>query len=67
VHRPPCCVDRLATRTNNPYGRQPEEVAETLHFVETLEPLLPNAATLELDTTGPVDEVVRTILQHVLE
>ena len=64
---PAVLVERLAMRTNNPYGSKPEEVAETLRFVETVEPLLRKAATLEVDTTAPLDEVVRTILQHVLE
>jgi shikimate kinase len=63
----PVLVDRLATRMNNPYGRTAEELAETLRFVETVEPLLRDTATLEVDTTAPLDKVVRTILQHVLE
>ena len=37
---------RLASRTNNPYGKLPLERAETLRFIETVEPLLRSRATL---------------------
>jgi shikimate kinase len=60
-------VDRLGRRMNNPYGQAPEEVSETLHYVETVEPLLRRSATLEVDTTLPLEQVVRHILQHVLK
>lgn len=58
-------VARLTTRTNNSYGKHPEELAETLAYVETVEPLLRKGATLEVDTRAPVDEVVGMILAHV--
>ena len=61
----PVLIDRLTTRSNNPYGKTPGEVAETVHLVETVEPLLRAAATLELDTTAPLDEVVQAILDAV--
>jgi hypothetical protein len=59
-------VDRLATRTNNPYGKHPDELAEILGYVETVEPLLRGGATLEIDTSVPIDQVVRTVLDAVL-
>ena len=58
-------IDRLTTRSNNPYGKLPAELAETLRWVETVEPLLRAAATLEIDTTAPLDEVVQAILDVV--
>jgi shikimate kinase len=61
----PILVERLTSRSNNPYGKAPEELAETLRFVETVEPLLRAAATLEIDTTKPVDEVVHILLEHI--
>lgn len=61
----PVIVRRLATRTTNPYGKRPEEVQRVLRLRETVEPLLRRAATLELDTTVPVDQVVTRILGHV--
>ena len=57
---------RLATRTNNVYGKVPLEQAETLRFVEVVEPLLRSHATLEIDTRAPVEQVVAAILDHVL-
>jgi hypothetical protein len=33
-------VERLTTRTNNLYGKKPDEVAETLRFLQTVEPML---------------------------
>jgi shikimate kinase len=58
-------IERLTSRTNNPYGRNPEEIAETLRFVETVEPLLRASATLEIDTRAPLEDVIAVILDHV--
>ena len=59
-------TQRLATRTNNPYGKDPAELAETLHYQQTVEPLLRAAATLEVVTTAPVAQVADLVLKHVL-
>jgi dephospho-CoA kinase len=56
---------RLATRTNNPYGKDPEQLARTLELKRTIEPILRRGAGLEIDTTAPLDEVVGGILRHV--
>jgi shikimate kinase len=56
---------RLATRTTNPYGKRPEELAETLGYLETVEPLLRRRATLEIATTVPLEHVIAAILQLV--
>lgn len=58
-------VERLTTRTTNPYGRDPADVAETLGYLETVEPLLRESATLEVVTTVPVAQVADTVLAHV--
>jgi adenylate kinase family enzyme len=58
-------VARLAARTNNPYGKDPAELAEILDNLATVEPLLRRRATLEVDTSAPVDQVVAAILAHV--
>jgi dephospho-CoA kinase len=55
-------VERLATRTTNSYGKRPEELAETLEYLETVEPLLRKSATLEIDATAPLDQVVAEVL-----
>jgi shikimate kinase len=56
-------VERLTTRTNNPYGRRPEEVARVLSLMQTIEPLLRSGADHEIDTSIPLDQVVAKILQ----
>jgi adenylate kinase family enzyme len=58
-------VERLATRTGNPYGKDPAELAETLWNLEFVEPLLRTSATLEIVTTIPVPEVADAVLAHV--
>jgi shikimate kinase len=59
-------VQRLRTRTTNPYGKDPAEVAETLGYLETIEPLLRQAATLEVVTTIPVAQVADIVVAHCL-
>ncbi len=56
-------VERLATRTNNPYGKRPEEVARVLDGIETVEPLLRQGAGHEIDTSAPLDRVVEQVLR----
>ncbi|HWG26959.1 AAA family ATPase [Actinospica sp.] len=58
-------VERLTTRTKNPYGKDPAELAETLQYVGTVEPLLRKSATLEVVTTVPVSTVADIVLAHV--
>lgn len=48
---------RIATRSNNPYGRSATEWAEIEENLRTVEPLLRGGATLELDTRRPVEEL----------
>ena len=55
-------TERLATRTNNPYGKDAAALAEVLVFKETVEPALRRKADLEIDTSIPLDEVVEQIL-----
>jgi dephospho-CoA kinase len=42
-------LERVITRTSNPYGSRPEEQRELAHYVETVEPLLRQGASVELD------------------
>lgn len=51
-------TERLATRTTNPFGKDPAELARILDDVREVEPLLRRVATHELDTTRPLAEVV---------
>jgi shikimate kinase len=60
-------VERLATRTNNPYGKRPGEIERTLNLIDSIEPLLRRGASHELNTTAPLDEVVTEILRFAGE
>jgi RNase adaptor protein for sRNA GlmZ degradation len=44
-------LDRVATRTTNPYGKSEAERALIIHFIEVVEPLLRAGCDLELDTS----------------
>ncbi len=48
---------RVATRSNNPYGRKAEHQAEIERYVAEVEPLLRRGATVELDGQCPVGEL----------
>jgi shikimate kinase len=58
-------VDRLAARTNNPYGKRPEEVARVLNLLQTIEPALRKIAGHEVDTSVPLNQVAAKVLQLV--
>jgi shikimate kinase len=62
---PEVLAERLATRAGNPYGKDPDELAETLRYQQTVEPLLRASATLEVVTTIPVARVADIVLDHV--
>lgn len=59
----PVLIERLTMRTNNPYGKRPEELAEVLGYLETVEPLLRRGATHEIDTRLPLEQVVAEVLR----
>jgi len=59
---PEVLVERLRTRTNNPYGKHPDELAEVLEYVETVEPRLRRVANHEVDTSIPLDDVATKVL-----
>jgi shikimate kinase len=61
----PLIIERLSGRTNNPYGKGRDELARVLEHVRTVEPLLRRAATLEVDTSVPLEQVLQTILRLV--
>ena len=63
---PGVLAERLASRTTNRYGKDPAELAETLEYQRTVEPLLRASATLEVVTTVPVAQVADIVLGHVL-
>jgi len=58
-------VERLATRTNNSYGKTPDELRRVLDDILIVEPLLRRVAHHEVRTTVPLNEVVTTVLRLV--
>ncbi|HMO56960.1 MAG TPA: AAA family ATPase [Roseiflexaceae bacterium] len=58
-------VERLRSRTNNPYGKHPDEVARILSLKESVEPVLRRIAGHEIETSAPLANVVSQILQFV--
>ena len=54
-------LQRVRNRTTNPYGRTPEQRAEILGSLDTVEPLLRAGATLELDGRLPTDRLADSV------
>lgn len=55
-------TERLRSRTQNPYGKDSDELARVLGYRETVEPLLRRSANLIVDTRASVE----TVLEHIL-
>jgi hypothetical protein len=60
-------VERIAARTDNAYGKTPDDLSRVADDLRTVEPLLRRVAGHEVRTTAPLDEVVTTILRLVGE
>lgn len=59
----PVLLRRLRERTDNPYGKSPQQLARFLDDVAEIEPLLRRGADHELDTARPLAEVVADVLR----
>lgn len=59
---PELTVALLAGRRSNPYGKRPEEVDQVLRYKKTIEPRLLRAATAQIDTAMPLDDVVTALV-----
>lgn len=58
-------LERVASRSNNPYGKTPEQRADIRVYHETVEPMLRRGCTLELDSsTLTIDEMTDIIARH---
>jgi hypothetical protein len=60
-------VQRLTSGAENAYGSSPAEGDRVMEHIETVEPLLRNAANHEVDTSAPLNEVVEKVLKLVGE
>jgi len=52
---------RITTRNNNPYGKRPQDRALILQHLAEIEPRLRATATIEIDASAPISEVVRQL------
>jgi dephospho-CoA kinase len=52
---------RIAARTDNPFGKRPEEREAILRDLANVEPLLRATSTAEIDASAPIDRVVRQL------
>ena len=55
-------VERLASRTSNPFGKSPGELERVLDDLRAVEPLLRKAADHEIRTTIPLGDVITEVL-----
>jgi len=60
-------VERVANRTENSYGKTPEEIADVLRYKASVEPMLRKASSIEIDTSIPLAEVVSKVLEISLQ
>jgi dephospho-CoA kinase len=54
-------LERVTSRGNNPFGKDPAERERIIRDLETVEPLLVATSTAEIDATQPLHEVVDAI------
>jgi dephospho-CoA kinase len=54
---------RIAARKDNPYGKTSAEQEMILRHVAEVEPLLRASATIEIDTSAPLEDVVSQLEQ----
>lgn len=56
-------IERIATRTNNPWGKSPEQRELILEQIEQVDPLLRATCTHEVDASAPLAEVVNRLVE----
>jgi hypothetical protein len=56
-------LERVLRRSNNPYGKSLGERQQIIEYVETVEPRLRIGATLEIDASVPLSDVVGQLAQ----
>lgn len=54
-------LERVKNRTNNSYGKTPEQQSQIAAYKQSIEPLLRQGATLELDSQAPIEEIADCI------
>ena len=54
-------LERVTSRSNNPFGRTQAQQDEIRFYLNTVEPLLRRSATLELDGASPINELADAV------
>lgn len=54
-------IERVSSRTTNPYGQTADEQAEIAQYLQTVEPRLRKTATIELDGQVSVGELAGAV------
>lgn len=54
-------IERVTNRSTNPYGKSSNEREEILRYIDEVEPLLRVKATIEIDATAPLSDVVEQL------
>jgi dephospho-CoA kinase len=54
-------IERVTHRSTNPYGKSDHEQQEILRYLSEVEPRLRATATIEIDATAPLVDVVRQL------
>lgn len=54
-------LTRITTRTSNPYGKRQEERALILRHLAEVEPRLRATATIEIDASAPISQVIQQL------
>ena len=60
-------VERLRTRSGNPYGQDPAELSQILADLAEVEPLLRRSADIVLTSTDPTAEIADVLLGRIGE
>jgi dephospho-CoA kinase len=55
-------LERLRTRSTNPFGKSAEDRARVMRDLADIEPLLRASATHEFDTTQPLSDIVDSLI-----
>jgi shikimate kinase len=56
-------LSRIESRTNNPYGKSPEQRQTVLRDLADVEPLLRRTCTHEIDATQPLPAIVEQLAE----
>jgi hypothetical protein len=63
----PVVIERLRSRTDNPYGKGERQLSQVLTDLAEIEPLIRRSADLVLTTTEPTARVADVLLRRIAD